>query len=481
MIINNNNISNIIFIRFVYHAYFCKQLIEIFCCNMIMILNDSLWTVLDTIIKCFIVYVSKRFDNRFFLFNYAKQKISMKKYIFGRPFFKKLNLKNFSINNMGNRTTTQKHPEKQTKQSQHLITPFQTLKELPTPFKQAQCVLHKHELLICGGYQQTACYSYHTIKNEYKLICEYPSNIYLCGHCVVKLVNNSNNKDTNQITLLSFGGLYKHTLMMKYVSVWSNISNKLNKFNNYNKWVPFTDNHNHPINIGTDEDDYIGVRAVIGGSNNHLLFITYQLNNINVFDLNTFQFIKHDTLPISNYNPIWYHCFIPNPKNGQAQEMMKTNKQNYQMSLFCRNTGLSIEYDEDNNNFQFRKLLICDDIVPFNCYAYVCINNTILFFGGWNRRFDANTVISKSVHKYSIQENKWTTLQDTLSNPLRHCVAILNEEGNYIHIIGGEDNKMETSNKEIKFIIEYWIRASEIKLGWIDDFDKIIIKYSRMN
>ncbi|ETO35719.1 hypothetical protein RFI_01343 [Reticulomyxa filosa] len=30
---------------------------------------------------------------------------------------------------------------------------------------------------------------------------------------------------------------------MKYVSVWSKISNKLKKLNNYNKWVPFTDNH----------------------------------------------------------------------------------------------------------------------------------------------------------------------------------------------------------------------------------------------
>ncbi|ETO17535.1 hypothetical protein RFI_19786, partial [Reticulomyxa filosa] len=147
---------------------------------------------------------------------------------------------------------------------------FQTLKDLPNPFHQAQCVLHKHELLICGGYYQRDCYSYHTLKNEYKFICEYPSDIKLCGHCVVKLVDNNNNnsKYSNQITLLSFGGHQysnKHTLVMKYVSVWSNDNNinenEIDKSNNYNQWLPFTNNRDHPIIIGRYGDCYVGVRA----------------------------------------------------------------------------------------------------------------------------------------------------------------------------------------------------------------------------
>ncbi|ETO07591.1 hypothetical protein RFI_29802 [Reticulomyxa filosa] len=85
----------------------------------------------------------------------------------------------------------------------------------------------------------------------------------------------NNNKDSDQITLLSFGGHCKHTLVMKYASVWSNISN------NYNEWISLADNHNHQIVIGRD-DDYKGIRAVIGGSNNHLLFITYVKNNISI-------------------------------------------------------------------------------------------------------------------------------------------------------------------------------------------------------
>ncbi|ETO36311.1 hypothetical protein RFI_00751 [Reticulomyxa filosa] len=188
--------------------------------------------------------------------------------------------------------------------------------------------------------------------------------------------------------------------MMKYVSVWSDDNNsgdknenenqnetnkskklnELNKSNNYNEWVPFTDNHNHPIILGRDRDDYRGMRAVIGGFNNHLLFITYPDNNISVFDLNTFQFIKHDQLP-TDY--IGYHCFVSKSENGQGQGMMKTNqknKQNYQMLLFCMETGLSIEYDEDNNTFQFYQLLVCDDIALLICYAYVRINDIILFF-----------------------------------------------------------------------------------------------------
>ncbi|ETO04775.1 hypothetical protein RFI_32621 [Reticulomyxa filosa] len=328
-------------------------------------------------------------------------------------------------------------------------------KELPTPLHNSQCVVYKHEILICGGTQQRTCYSYHTFKNEYKLICEYPSDVILKGHCVVKLVDN----DNNQITLLSFGsdwcGENKHTLVMKYVSIWGNISNKLNKsneFNNYNQWIPFTDNHNHSIIIGRDENyNYIGARAVVGGRNNHLLFITYGRNDISVFDLNTFQFIKHDILPTKDN--VLFQCFVSKSEN--RQEMMKTNKQNYQMILFCQRTGLLIEYDEDNNTFQFHRLPVCDDIARFYSYAYVCINDIILFFGGCSWEYFVDTVVSKSAHKYSIRENKWTTFQSTLPSPLRDCVAILNEEDNHIHIIGGEDERAIVST-HMKTNVRLW-------------------------
>ncbi|ETO11383.1 hypothetical protein RFI_25993 [Reticulomyxa filosa] len=306
---------------------------------------------------------------------------------------------------------------------------FQTLKELATPLRASQCVLHKHELLICGGYDQRACYSYHILKNEYKLICEYPSDVQLNEHCVIKLKSNR---------LLSFGGnkyIKRYTLLMKYVSVWDNISNK---FNNYNQWIPFTDDHNHPIIIGMNYYyNYEGVRAVIGGSNNHLLFITCYPKNIHIFDLNRYQFIKHDTLPILDC--IGYHCFVLKSENKQEQEMMKTNEKN-KIIKCCY-----------NNSFQFHQLLVCNYIAPFNGYSYVCINDIILFFGGFHYH---NT--SKLVHKYLIQENKWKTFQNTLPSPLFDCIAILNEEYNNIHIIGGQDNKRRTLLTHMKTKIRIW-------------------------
>ncbi|ETO00636.1 hypothetical protein RFI_36804, partial [Reticulomyxa filosa] len=120
------------------------------------------------------------------------------------------------------------------------------------------------------------------------------------------------------------------------------------------------------------------------------------------------------------------------------------------MLLFCFNVGLSIEYDENNNTFQFSQLTVCDDIAPFNSYAYVCINDIILLFGGWNGDADNRNIVSKSVYKYSIRENKWTTFKNTLPSQLRDSIAILDEENNHIYIIGGSNNKSKLLSTKIE-------------------------------
>ncbi|ETO32983.1 hypothetical protein RFI_04124 [Reticulomyxa filosa] len=373
-----------------------------------------------------------------------------------------------NIKNMGNQNKTQ-------------TTPFQNLKELPTSLSQSQCVLHKHEILICGGRDKNDCYSYHILKNEYKFICSYSSDVELAGHCVVKLIGNNNNKDSNVITLLSFGGdkyTKRHAFVMKYVSVWGNDdddgdnemnkSKKEKKSKKYNRWITFTDNYKNPILIGRDDDSYSGARAVIGGSDNHLLFITYRINNISVFNLNTFQFIKHDTLPTSIFDSIRHHCFVLKSENGQ--EMTKTSeknrdkkKKNNEMLLFCQKTGSSIEYDEDDNTFQFHKLFVCKDIEPFRHYAYVCVNDVILFFGGWDGELDNESVISKSVYKYLIQENKWITFQNILPSPLSFCTAILSEDSMYVHIIGGLNDKRASVLTHMKTKVNEWSSKEEMK------------------
>ncbi|ETO23822.1 hypothetical protein RFI_13343 [Reticulomyxa filosa] len=249
-------------------------------------------------------------------------------------------------------------------------SPFETLTSLPRPFSQAQCVVHKHEILICGGFQNNECYSYHTIKEQYKHICSYPKEMLFSGHTVVSRVEASSSR---AITLLSFGGHPKHTLVMKYVSVWENDkddsadTSDTEKIKDWNQWLPLTDNQNNRIQIGRNGDNYFGVRAVIGGSENNLLFITYRPSNIDIFNLDTLQYINHYTFPYEKH-VVFCHCFVSIPENKVST-----------MILFSEKTGLSIEYDEDTNTFEFYKLWVCTNIRPFKRYAYVNVNQFIFF------------------------------------------------------------------------------------------------------
>ncbi|ETO24679.1 hypothetical protein RFI_12476, partial [Reticulomyxa filosa] len=198
-----------------------------------------------------------------------------------------------------------------------LSLPFKKLASLPVPLSCIQCIVHKNEIIICGGYENNDCYSYDISKDQYKRICSYPNDVRLRGHSVVKRVDNEKSRE---IVLLSFGGLHKHTLMMRYRSVWEDEQDDIAI--HCNKWYPFTNNANESISIGRDEDIYIGMRAVIGGSNNHLLFISYYPKNLDVFNLITFQFVKHDTLP--THDSIGYHCFVSKAANGL--QTITTNK-----------------------------------------------------------------------------------------------------------------------------------------------------------
>ncbi|ETO16004.1 hypothetical protein RFI_21356 [Reticulomyxa filosa] len=81
---------------------------------------------------------------------------------------------------------------------------------------------------------------------------------------------------------------------------------------------------------------------------------------------------------------------------------------------------LSIEYDEDNSDFPFHQLSVCDYIESY----VVCINDIILFFGDF-------TILMLQVFNSRKQMDKTS---NTLHNSLFDCVAILNEEDNVIYI-----------------------------------------------
>ncbi|ETO13845.1 hypothetical protein RFI_23522 [Reticulomyxa filosa] len=163
-------------------------------------------------------------------------------------------------------------------------------------------------------------------------------------------------------------------------------------------------------------------------------------------------------------------------------------------------------------------------------YAYICIDNFILFFSG-----EGDDGTSKEVHKYSMVENKWMRYEQTLPILMRPCVAVLSESKEFIHILGvsTEDeasvhmktemkrwlkkeqqlmvedkeqidieeikidmeemgqklnieklkiittyHKKKKKKKEIETVIEHWIRLSLLhRLGWIDIFYMIILRY----
>ncbi|ETO33708.1 hypothetical protein RFI_03392 [Reticulomyxa filosa] len=290
---------------------------------------------------------------------------------------------------------------------------FQSLTPLPTLLL-TQCVVYKDEILICGAAHEKNCYSYHTIKNEYKLICSYPSDIRLNKFCVTKLLNKNNNDNPNEITLLFFDGKDKHTLIMNYKSVWSEENkNGTNETKKYNEWVYC----NKSINIRRYKDN-CGMRSVIGGMNNNLLFITYFPKNIAVFDLNTFQCIKDDSLPTEH--PISSHCFILRSEKKNKNEML----------LFVKMKDCQLNMMKTLENFI---LINCPFVKAFRHLIHMLI--------------------------YSIQKNEWITFSNALPIPLFDCAAVLNKDNTYIYILG----EIYGSTTSMKTKVSTWLSEEETK------------------
>ncbi|ETO03222.1 WD repeat-containing protein [Reticulomyxa filosa] len=394
---------------------------------------------------------------------------------------------------------------------------FQTLAPLPVALHDMRYVVHKNEIIICGSYRYYTCYSYHILKNQYKFICSYPKKAKFDDHCVVKRVTKNNDKD--DITLLSFGGYglfdEKYTLTMKYVSVWNTdddekeVENENTKKRN-NEWIPLTDNDNKPVIIDC------GMNAIIGGSNNNLLFIFYYPKKIRVFNLNTFKYVKNSKLPIDN--AMERCCFA-------------TNESINEMIVFDQNIRLSIRYDEDKNIFKYHKARTYKNFKSFRSSGCVRFNDLILFFGG---KEGSDTDTLKKIYRYYLSDNTWMKYEKSLPISLDDCIAIMSEDKHFIHIFGTtneyhmktqvsewiqketemekqwmlkdkelrdiEECRMEwkkmrqnpevkkltdlhqiekkKKKKEIEMIIEQWMHLSSVNnTGWIDDFNVIILRY----
>ncbi|ETO00611.1 hypothetical protein RFI_36830, partial [Reticulomyxa filosa] len=135
------------------------------------------------------------------------------------------------------------------------------------------------------------------------------------------------------------------------------------------------------------------------------------------------------------------------------------------------------------------------------CYYFHHIQLIILCFHK-TTAFSNYKITFAQNHCTSIQFEK--TFQNTLSSLLYDCIAILSEEDNRIHIIGGLDVKRTRVSTHMKTKVCEWDplqlvkiclficfdqtlivliinneqSKNEIKykLGWVNDFDEIIMK-----
>ncbi|ETO21165.1 hypothetical protein RFI_16038 [Reticulomyxa filosa] len=257
---------------------------------------------------------------------------------------------------------------------------FTKLKNVPqTQLRHAPCVWFGDEILICGGQCNSVCYSYNTVSDEYRVICNYPEEVNLIGHAVVAL--RSEKKD--EVTLLSFGGFCKHTLIMRYKSVWA--KNSADESSHTNEWVA-TSNI-----IGSPDDDLRFVRALIGGENNEVLFICHPPHHVRALDAHTFKCIAKCVLPKTNGEITGGSCFV---KTRQPNEVILFNKANCAWITFHK----------------VKKNLRDNDI----------------------RKPSVNFIFAFSLHT-----KKWKACKRVLPHPIAEGFAVISPDYSCIHIIGG--------------------------------------------
>ncbi|ETO25222.1 hypothetical protein RFI_11916 [Reticulomyxa filosa] len=318
---------------------------------------------------------------------------------------------------------------------------FEMEPPLPSPLAATQCVALGDEILICGGFDNKNCYSYHCIKKEYKWVCSYPNEVNLKAHIVVKLapkmsartVSRKTTETTTMATLLSFGGSYRHhlsyhTLVMKYHSVWK----KRTKGGHKNEWVSL---RSRDVFGKKQQMDLLGARAWLGGANEDLLFVTRHPNNIDVIDINTFRYIdsiKHTRLPVSTENKVCFHCFV-----GLTC---------HQFILISDNESLLIEFDEINRIFFYHMLAQCPSFTSYLVYAYAYLSDYIFIFGGNDQNYNQTNDV---IFSYSISLDLWkeySTSQIPFFTRACAAVALTHTRPFSIHIFGGKDHINHSQN-----------------------------------
>ena len=186
----------------------------------------------------------------------------------------------------------------------------------------------------------------------------------------------------------------------------------------------------------------VGARALIGGSRHHLLFITRSSNNIDVIDLQSFEYlenIKNNILPVSDDNEVWYHCFVKNDVNKKKKEKNERDE----FILMSNGETLLIEYDEIKNEFFYQQLSSFHS--PFKGlkeYAFAYWKHCIFIFGGYdNNQYER----IDSIWKFDMKEKNWKECNIKIPIAIDSAVAVVRENDSLIHTIGGyNDKKLDT-------------------------------------
>ncbi|ETO29148.1 WD repeat-containing protein, partial [Reticulomyxa filosa] len=195
--------------------------------------------------------------------------------------------------------------------------------------------------------------------------------------------------------------------------------------------------------------------------------------------------------------------------NAMERCCFATNESINEMIVFDRNIRLSIRYDEDKNIFKYHKARTYKHFKSFHSSGCVRFNDLILYY---------------------LSDNTWLKYEKSVPISLDDCVAVMSEDKNFVHIFGTTDGnanecihvktqvnewiqketkiekqwmlkdkeltdieeckvelkKMKQNpdikklkkKKEIEMIIEQWMHLSSVNnIGWIDDFNMIILRY----
>ncbi|ETO11474.1 hypothetical protein RFI_25901 [Reticulomyxa filosa] len=366
----------------------------------------------------------------------------------------------------------------------------------------AQSVCLGKEILVCGGYRCSECYSYHITKKEWRLVCKYSSDIILCGHTVV-CYESGTQTGSSRMTLLSFGGRrsmsknFYHSQLMYYKSVWSEKdkdndndkdkekedTKKLEKNEKQQqqqrkqatsiKWNEWTSLPNG-VMFGKDKaHELCGARAVVSGVKRKLLFITRYPNHIDVVDLNTFTYITDVRNPIV---PIWkselgYHGFVLVAPN--------------QFLLVNQQENVLIYFDEDAHTFSYQFLCPLHSLANLIAFGCARFRRQIFILGGWNC---VKGECSKDAFVFHIDRNQWYECVSPFPVGIKDLAVTPDIAFSCLHIFGGSTGvvsqkthfalQMLVSEEDIEKIVRQWQKQSDMRqMGWINEFNFIIANF----